>query len=254
LIAANLQRDDLSLSLDCGQIVYTSIVVYERIGLNFDHDVPLASFLEYLSSAVHRPGKKSLYEGRCASLLRGLVHDLGLFFQVSCHVDQTSIIGHIALGVLHSGSRSRRVPGHFKRSIVNELRNSRGSGVTKATQLLVGMAVGKQTTPTKRIRAPLADEGCKLTKRRKLNTPVSISCGSKFDNFEVYNYLLDSRIDQHKHFFVLSKSCDMDRLHNKHVFANNCFWRFNLDTYRMCYCLYVLFVFIINGFIFLFAK
>ena len=127
------------------------------------------------------------------------MRDLAIFFQVACDVDSASCIGNIALGVLRTENRSRRVPGHFKRSILNELRNSRGSGVTKATQLLVGMAVGQQTTPTKRIRAPLADEGCKLPKLRKLDTPVGRTCGGSFDSFDMYNYLVDSRIDKRKH-------------------------------------------------------
>ena len=173
------------------------IFLLDRIGKELAGDLTLFELIEYLVR---------MQDSRCRAerMLRihGTVHDillqLGVLWECTRGEDFWDEKGHVYLGLLSASTRrSRRIPEHYKRAIVVETRNLSGRGVTKPQQVLLGMQVGTQEKPSKRLKLTgrrahkgTHDAASSQAPRQRV---ASTSNASRFEEQESLEYYYDCR-------------------------------------------------------------
>ena len=110
---------------------------------------------------------------------------------------------HLHLGGMlgESGKKMRRISGQLKLDVVAAAGESTGKGITKPSQLLVGMGVQADScSPWKRSACHFSgdseDDDASEQKKAKVTptpSPLKYKMGSKCETFRAYNYYLSAR-------------------------------------------------------------
>ena len=110
---------------------------------------------------------------------------------------------HLHLGGMlgESGTKMRRISGQLKLDVVAAADESKGKGIAKASQLLVGMGVQADScSPWKRSACHFIgdseDDDAAAEKKAKVTptpSPLKYKMGSKCETFRAYNYYLSAR-------------------------------------------------------------
>ena len=114
----------------------------------------LATFMvavwgEHASMKLGRPARE-----RRKACLTSLATNVAIIYEGSCEMEEVwGEKGHIYLGCRRGpAGQKRAIPAMYKRSLQVEVRNARGRGMSKASQLLLGMQAASSKTPRKRKR------------------------------------------------------------------------------------------------------
>ena len=127
---------------------------------------------------------------------------------------------HLHLGGMlgESGTKMRRISGQLKLDVVAAADESMGKGITKASQLLVGMGVqADSSSPWKRSASHLSvdsDDAAeeKKAKATSMPSPLQYKMGSRCETFRAYNYYLSAR-----HYFRLLNTQEHKDKHADHM-------------------------------------
>jgi hypothetical protein len=129
-------------------------------------------------------------------LVLALAGRIALFWEGTLHGDERwSLEGHINLHspLMNNTGKKKRVSGFLKQALVHEVYNARGSGVSSAYQLAVGMAAGREQGPSKKRAAVSQDSRRSKVRRAETATPWSESSCRNFITHHMFNYYLVTR-------------------------------------------------------------
>ena len=103
--------------------------------------------------------------------------------------------GHIHLGLLKGKTgRCRAISAAYKRDVLTVTRNSIGTGVRSASQVLQSLAaVGTAGVPTRRSKMQRRMDRKRAARSQCKHEHASAASGHNMSKFEQYNYFLDCR-------------------------------------------------------------
>ena len=121
------------------------------------------------------------------SVLRAVAVGLGIAWENTRGAPFREDVGHLEIGTLEGPVKRRKIATTYKHGIMVSARNALGRGITKAGQILAGMAVAKLSGPVRRLS---------LAQRRRGKCgaqPVRSSSVASFADSLNYNYFVDTR-------------------------------------------------------------
>ena len=114
---------------------------------------------------------------------------IGFLWEATKKEDFWNAVGHLSLGLLVGRARRRRIPGMFKRSVMVELRNRRGSGLRKPSQVLQGLDIAHRAACGPSAPAVAVRRSARVYKR----TDSFPKLGQRFEACEMFNYYMACR-------------------------------------------------------------
>ena len=132
----------------------------------------------------------------------GILDMVGVLYDSTRRAAFWDDVGHLCLGMVPGHKKT--VPRHYKRALMHETRNLTGRGIRHSGQLYVGMQMAKRKAPSRLLSAAQRKK-LRLAARRQHQRPgdapiddeavggMARHIQSDTENFEQYNYMLDSR-------------------------------------------------------------